>query len=316
MRKIRQLLSRFLFPFGTTISILKVGQNSFAEVKKTALRLKANNDLHSYNRFINKLSGKKFKRIKFIGHGGALSTTQTHAIVNHKNNNYFEKIFDLQSRDYQFLKRHYHFYQELLADKGVNIPALINVYEAENIAVCHFEFITKLEPLESKWTVEGLKALAIFKSIPYAKLEYGKDYTELILFHKALISILQAILNDKDTLLKFIEIKKFIEKQNMVFTHGDFYVLNVFRDQIIDWDDMGFYPYGIDMAFLLHNAKDVDTSNIDNVYIYIENLNMTKEEQVGTIYFLILINQIFSKITYHDQIKWINRIHDKIESMG
>lgn len=315
MHKIRKILSRLLFPFGTTISILKVGQNSFSEVKKTALRLKANNDLHSYNQFVNKISGKKFKRIKFIGHGGAVSTTQTHAIVKHNSNFFFEKIFDLQSRDYQFLKRHYHFYQELLAEKGINIPALINVFEAEYIAICHFEFISKMEPLESKWTEEGLKTLGVFKSIPFAKLQYGKDYTELNLFNKALTSTLHSILDDKDSLLKFIEIKKFVEKQNKIFTHGDFYVLNVFKDNIIDWDDMGFYPFGIDMAFLLHNDNDIETSNIEKVFTCLESLNLTEREQVGTLYFIFLVNQIFSNKTYQDQINWINRIYDKIENI-
>lgn len=312
MRKIRTLISKMFYPLGLTINILTIRSSDFAEIKETALRLKVNNDLRSYSKYMNKLSGQKFKRQKFIGHGGGLNTTQTHAIVEHNGEHYFEKVFDVKSRDYLFLKTHYSFYQELLAQNDVKIPVLIDFFESEHIAVCHFEYLPKLEPLESGWIEEGLKTLAVFKSIPYVQLQYGKKYTELNLFNKALTIILHTISNDKDTLLKFLEIKKFVENQNMVFTHGDFYVRNVFKKIIIDWDDMGFYPFGIDMAFLMYNDKDIEMSNVHDVFIYLEGLNMPIEEQIGTIFFILLIKQVFSKITYQDQIIWINEIHDKI----
>src|SRR5690554_109710 len=312
MRKIRTLISKIFYPLGLTINILTIRSSDFAEIKETALRLKVNNDLRSYSKYMNKLSGQKFKRLKFIGHGGALNTTRIHAIVEHNGEHYFEKVFDVKSRDYLFLKTHYSFYQELLAQNDVKIPVLIDFFESEHIAVCHFEYLPKLEPLESGWIEEGLKTLAVFKSIPYVQLQYGKKYTELNLFNKALTIILHTISNDKDTLLKFLEIKKFVENQNMVFTHGDFYVGNVFKDIIVDWDDMGFYPFGIDMAFMMNSDKNIDLLNFDNVIAYFDHLNLSKEEQIGTVYFILLIMSGFSKITYEHLILWINRLYEDI----
>src|SRR5690554_1123841 len=180
MRRIKQWISQIIFPFGITFNVSKVKSSCFVEIKNTALALQANNDLRSYNKYINKLSEQKFKRIKFVGQGACIDTTATHTIVSLSNQQfYFEKIFNVNSIHYKRFINNYPLIQNPLIERGITIPKLKSNYELFQISICHFEYFDTLIQVDENILKYGLSIISKFKTISFNESFITKDYTEI-----------------------------------------------------------------------------------------------------------------------------------------
>jgi hypothetical protein len=59
-------------------------------------------------------------------------------------------------------------------------------------------------------------------------------------------------------------IEKIIDLQPLVITHGDIYHTNVLADNyIIDWDSFGFFPHGLEVAFIF--ATNIEYSTFERL---------------------------------------------------
>ncbi|HTO14293.1 MAG TPA: hypothetical protein VLZ83_00880 [Edaphocola sp.] len=307
MFKFKKYLSQFFYKFGILIKINTIKSENFFEIKETLLNFKENNDLSSYSKFINKISNQNIKHLKFIGVGGSISSTQTHTLVQYKGQYYFEKIFDANAIEFQFLQENYSDYHEILKQKEVIIPKLVHIFERNGIAICHFEYFEILQPLQSDWMDEAITLLYKFQSLPYKGLKFSKHYSELTLTRDMSKLLLELSINE-NTLKEFVTIKNFVEKSKYTFTHGDFYKSNVFRNVVLDWDEMGFYPFGLDWVVALHN-DDFNNANHSSIYSLFEELSiydLDLNQKINIAYFYLILLAYQSSFDALSRADWVH----------
>jgi|SRR5690625_710367 len=130
MKKIRKFLSQLAGYFGFTITINRILEDDFENLKNTFLKWKENNDLISYSNYLNKLTKKNHKRIKFLT-GGGFNTTQTHCIVINHGEKYFEKIYDIKSEYTLDTIQNWNSVRKVLIKNNYKAPELIKTYKTD-----------------------------------------------------------------------------------------------------------------------------------------------------------------------------------------
>src|SRR5699024_11456175 len=100
-------------------------------------------------------------------------------------------------------------------------------------------------------TSNTIALLKSFKNIPPKAFECAHDYLEVYYIQREFSQVLIKINHNTEALRKFFMVKGYVEKQKKVFSHGDFFKRNIFDGVLVDWDQFGFYPFGVDLARLI-----------------------------------------------------------------
>lgn len=295
--------------FKLVISVQNITFQSFKELKNILVIYRNTKNISAYNRLINRLTKQSFKRIKFVGEGGGAGTTQTHAIIKTSDGFIFEKIFNIKSETFKTIANNYHYIYEQLNHQNIKIPGLVDIYKMGDIALCHFEYIDNLIPIASNDIDVRLKLLKQIQAIKPNQAFYHRNYEEITIIKNRLKSILFE-LSKTNYIKPFLAIKEFVEGQKKVFTHGDFYSSNIFENVIIDWDDAGLYPFGIDDAAIYFNTVDVSCLNTSFNDFYKQLETYTKEEKIGIIFFFILYEYKVS--TKEVILEWIENLYKEL----
>lgn len=302
------LISRLLYHFGFTIQIKKIVATDFNEIKDVLIRFKINNDIKSYSNFLNKQTGTNYQRLRFIGSGGGMGTTQTHTIVKKEDLYLFEKVFNVNSQEFLSLKINYDYIKKELEKRNIEIPELLNIFETKVLGVCQFEYIPKLESLENNGMGYKVELLRKLWEVPSHSSFFNGDYTHLTIILTRLTHLLFHLVS-KQTLFHLLSIKEYAENQKIVFTHSDFYMRNVYDNYIIDWDEAGFYPFGLDMATVLHssNISKNNKLSVQEIFKRLSDFKLTESEQIGTVYYFIIL-AVF-KVNNETVERWIEELY-------
>lgn len=284
------LISRLCYRFGFTIQIHRISVRDFGEIKAVLIQFKLIDDIKLYSDFLNKYTGINYERIRFIGSGGGMGTTQTHTILKKKDEFFFEKIFDVRSQEFQNIKMNYNYIKDELEKRAIKIPRLVNIFETEILGVCQFTYIPNLEDLESDDLIYKMGLLKKLWEVPNRPSFNGGDYQELTIVKTRLINLLFHLLN-KPTMSQFLNIKQYVDHQKKVLTHCDFYKRNIFKNYLIDWDEAGFYPFGLDVANVLCDGiSEINELSVQGIFKILADFNIAKSEQISIVYFFIIFS--------------------------
>lgn len=256
---------------------------------------------------------------QFIGEGqggGALSAFRK---VYFKKSIYFEKVFFTQSKDLEVIKWLDKHVRKQIKDK-IKIPKIHKTFSGELLTIVYMDFLN-LEPF-GKQEVEkeliGLtKTLYLFNIDAFLSEEGQKipkhllDYTTNYLFQMN-VNLVKRELEQKN--IDYKALTSLVQNSKKVITHGDVIPRNVAKDNIIiDWDSFGFYPIGMDQAYLyqflyLKENKQPFIEPIEWLTKHYKNFVMRKnwkQFELNFVFFLLIFSYRFYVDSKHLYIKEI-----------
>ena len=246
--------------------------------------------------------------------GSGANTTLTHALVKDGENKYFEKVYDKKSQMYTCLKTNYKYIYGQLKSKSIVIPELINVIETKHLAVCHYEYLPNLRSNKDESLDLYFKIIDVLKHVPLNETFLNRDYLEVRRFREEFIRITLNTIKFNVEYNQLLEIKRFVDQQEKIFAHGDFDAGNVFDHCIIDWDEAGFYPYGIDASKAIfhqqyHKNKEL---TIQDLFQVLDKYHLKNHEKINVIYFYMLLTQRYVSV---EQTKnWISELYAHLQT--
>lgn len=143
-----------------------------------------------------------------------------------------------------------------LVSSNFNLPSLLQVFEGEFSSLLYFDYF-ELDAFEAENRDEVLVQMAhnlynfsLEKSKELEALDLPPillDYEKLFYSHnieKANLALDNEGLNSK-------KLSRNLKESKRILSHGDLHIENVFRDNtLIDLDNFGYYPIGMDAAFI------------------------------------------------------------------
>ncbi|AHF01094.1 aminoglycoside phosphotransferase [Thiomicrospira aerophila AL3] len=225
----------------------------------------------------------------FYGRGHGMDSLNIYRKIESNNTGeLFEKIYLKTSRDWQLQAWLYAQLQPHLNPEVIKLPALISTQEGERLVAAYFEFIK--DPLDDIQAKKSLLQRGI--AIQQELWRISSDYPELLktlpknvdqlsaipLFN----ACLQRLASFEQELNKYLTFEfnmhwlqhqlAIVNQHPKQLCHGDIHGKNLSSaGWVIDWDNLGYYPIGYDMALLL--------SKVQNIYS-IEQLEQVIEQNV------------------------------------
>lgn len=231
-------------------------QKQIGELEKICSAVSAGNDHAYYQQLLQKFIPNWDLEIEspmFLG-DGMWTGFNSFRKVQIDGNQEFEKLFDSQDTS---LKKFLWLEENLfpLVSSKIKTPKTLRLYEGEILSLVYFEFINApaiAEKQGEQRAIEIAKTLYQFSlqnessTLPLPDyLQDFKNHSRYKWWHEQAISVL----NEQGIPADLIEEK--IAKGRRIFTHGDLKDLNLFEDgNVIDWDEFGFYPAGLEQAFI------------------------------------------------------------------
>lgn len=297
MKSLLPFISRLFFVVGFSITIKRIVVRDFYDFRNLLIRLKDNDDIRSYSDVLNKVTNEKYRNVRFVGSGGGDATTKTHTIIKKHKELIFEKVFFINSREYKFIKKNYNYIKQELQERNIIIPALVNLTDTQLVGICNFEYLDNLVELEANDFKYQIELAKIIGEVPNNFSNDEKEYLLLPNIKSNFSNLVFQLINEP-TLDQFLVIKKFVDVQKVVFTHGDFHERNIFKNYVIDWDDAGFYPFGIDVARILYAnslyLKSLSTKenfSVNDFFEVLEEFDFSQMEKIAIVYFFIIFTQ-------------------------
>src|SRR5690606_33912821 len=97
--------------------------------------------------------------------------------------------------------------------------------------------------------------------------------------------------------------------------HGDLFSGNFTERYVIDWDRLGYYPFGYDigLALAFHRLRDLEEINPESILREIGEIGYHKSEEVLPIYFFAVIfltnrNKSNENYNFNDLIAYLHKI--------
>jgi len=281
--------------------------------------ISSNKSNEYYNQLLKKfipewsLLDAQYRFIKNFGHGLGESSLATFRKVKIKNNILFEKVY---FNSYLDLKNVLWFQKNIypLLKNKIRIPEIKKVYEGYIISVAYFDYM-ELKPFKDKQTLISSE-IKLSKDL-YIVSKNNQEYIRQLDIENGLFDFRQHFLykeqkkSAKNNLNKIGIDFDFLEKQIsvsfLIINHGDIYKTNFYQENtLIDWDTFGFYPIGLEVAFLYQrllwseNLKEENFSNWLKIN-YQETISeeIWNEFERNTFFFLYVFNQcLFEEMKY------------------
>lgn len=281
----------------------KPAQKQVAELEKICSAVSAAKDHYYYNQLLKKFIPDwdlPIKKAEFLG-TGQWSGFNSFRRVNIAGKNEFEKLFDTSSKTLEKLVWLDKNIFPKIAD-SIKTPQIIRYYQGKVLSLAYFEFVDS--PLLPDKQGEDL-AVNISKKLyrfslqsDLSKLPVSDFLTDFTRHGRYKIWAPKAAEELKEHHIQKQAVEEKINSARKVLTHGDLKDLNLFQDgSIIDWDESGFYPAGLEQAFIysrniLHDDL-VEKMPIDWLRHHFKDSIPTEEWflfQLSFVYFLFVFS--------------------------
>jgi len=190
---------------------------------------------------------RPFPSKKFIFEGRGNCTIKPYRILGRNQEQVFEKIFYSDSQDAEANIYFYNNLDKLLLNKDVKVPACKHIVKGNKLTAFLFEYLD-LRQFTPGTEYDHLKRITIslckkyYKDITPAQITYDK-----IVDGKARVKNLGIFTPQQEH-----KINNLIGSLPVYYQHLDLKEENVFQgDIIVDWDNAGWYPMGMDFGRLL-----------------------------------------------------------------
>lgn len=172
---------------------------------------------------------------------------------------FLEKVYFNQASDF---KRNNWFDQcvrQNILGLGLIAPQLEYFFQGKAFTIAYFKFFELSRSNRLKNTEELIEVASIlyqastkmdFSKVISPNDNYLKNYEE---HFECENNISKAQQRFEEEGINFQALKDFVDSSKRILSHGDLHYKNVFENKIvIDWDNVGVYPLGFDLAFLYH----------------------------------------------------------------
>lgn len=268
---------------------------SFEALKKVAWLASIDNNHHYYNLLLERLfldNNLKYVNYSFVAKGAGFGQSSWNSFrrIQIDNNIYFEKVYVVGHEDLKrvlwFQKNAIHFFKE------IKTPKLKFIFSSNIAAITYFEYLKLTEIVSSKENklIELSKKLYDISSrnqeilSQINKPDFIMDIQTHYIIKRHWTKVVKYFdgneVNMEATLAKLYNSKHLI-------THGDLGLRNSYKDNILlDWDNFGYYPLGMDVAIIFH----FNVENKNKIYDFEEWLNNNYKETIsvddwGSFYF-------------------------------
>jgi len=275
------------------------------ELKKVCSKVRTAGDHNYYNELLQKfISDWKpdHSKSKFVGKN-LWSGFNSYRKVRIDDKILFEKLYSSSSLG---LKKSLAFQENIypLIGKKIKSPKILKVFKGEVLSLTYSQFIkTALLP---KSEVEN-HAIAYsnyfydlsLKPAFHTYMNQAATYLfDFHLHHRYAQYIATAKSYFEKHQLNYIQIEQRLSKSRSVLTHGDIKDLNMFSNQVlIDWDEWGIYPAGLEQAFIFYRnilfSTDEFPNPLDWLKKYFRNTIVVNEWnlfELSFLYFLFIFS--------------------------
>jgi len=198
----------------------------------------------------------------FIFQGRGNGTLKPYRSLSNDTNKIFEKIFLNHTED---LKANIDFYlnsRQYLNDTNIQIPKCQKIIKGEQFTVVLYDYLDlKPLPIGQQYQILKDKTLMLYKT------SNERTYSDSITYDKFLFGKIRLEEENHFSSAELAEIELLIRRAPVCFQHLDLGENNVFgNDVIIDWDNSGYFPLGMDFGKLLLNYFIYQKDSFYNTY--------------------------------------------------
>lgn len=247
--------------------------NKRKKLKRVALLLEHTDNQEGYNRLLKNLVPTwdfEIQKSAFIGEGHGPNNLNTYRKVKHNNTYFFEKVYFIDSPDFETIKWVNEILYPLIKDI-INLPFIQKIHCGTEVAVVYFNYLSLKNTSSSKMEkeiIELAKQLILLSKNNFQKIE-SPTSPSIHDFKAHFIYQLYAPIA-KYRLTKqsfdFTNLEKKVHTETLLFSHMDLHTKNVYKHStVIDWDYFGLLPMGMEQAriyflFLVHDYKIMPSS--------------------------------------------------------
>lgn len=234
----------------------KPAQKQVAELEKICSAVSAAKDHYYYNQLLKKFIPNwnlSIKKAEFLG-TGQWSGFNSFRLVKIDERSEFEKLFDTSTGTLSKLIWLEENLFPLLTD-SIKTPKILRYYPGEVLSLAYFEFVDAPQLPEKQGTDLAItlsKKLYRFSlQSDFSKLSPPSALKDFTRYSRYKMWIPQAEKELAANQISRQAIEERIDTARKILTHGDLKDLNLFEDgSLIDWDEAGFYPAGLEQAFI------------------------------------------------------------------
>lgn len=275
------------------------------ELKKICSTLRTAGDQKYYNALLEMYIpewDKPIKRSRFVGQN-LWSGFNSYRRVRIDKQRLFEKLYVTHCLSLEkslWFQDHIH---PLIGD-SIKAPEIHRIYRGELLSLVYSDFI-KGKPTSEK-EAETL-AIAFGRYLYEVSLKPGfykvfneaPDYLyDFKRHHRYRMFFKDALPYFQEMEIPYGKIENRLENGRIIFTHGDIKGLNMFpNDYLIDWDEWGFYPAGMEQAFIYYRNllffDKADTEPLDWLKTNFKDLPSANEWELFELsfcYFLFIFS--------------------------
>ncbi len=229
------------------------------ELNRLSQAIALGRDHNYYNTLLNKFvpqwTPAQIGKAKFIGegYGGGSLNAYRHVYIDGKD--YFEKVYFNKHIDFKKTTWFQDHVAELIRE-AISFPKIQKTYSGELISITYFDYL-KLEGLQQA----NLNNLIVWSKTLYTlsekyadrlrKIEKPSHITDFNQHHQYKKYRQSAAQKLQEKALAAQRFEKLAADSKYVLTHGDLQKNNAYKPRILlDWDSFGFYPVGLEPAFL------------------------------------------------------------------
>ena len=251
------------------------------------------------------LANEQYEFVGKQGHGLGESSLSTFRKVEIKNEVLFEKVYFNSYADLHKIVWFQENMYPLLKDR-IRIPKIKKIYRGDLISIVYFEYVNLKEFDDNQEFIQSAIELAkYFNTLS----ENNQAYIKQVLIADPLFDFRQHFLYKqtkeiaKNSLTKINLDLENLEKQvatsTLAISHGDLYKTNLFQENnLIDWDAFGFYPIGMEVAFLYQRLLEFGIIERNDFFNWLEiNFRQAMTEEKWTefernaLFFLYVFSQ-------------------------
>lgn len=242
---------------------LDTGASDWQDLRLLSAFLKYYDDHAMYENYIRSIDPKidipVFLSREFTGSGwGHNSLNSYRKVVDSHRANYFEKVYLIDSPDYEKIKFFYGKVHNFI--KNIKVPTAFFV-EGEKLALAYYEWLD-FKPLSTSMLrnyyfnlKRCFEALPVFV-FPDVFMDFISEPMFKDGFRKA-----ELFFDDSQDAFFLANIRDFLSRSaERCFVHGDLIVENCSESALIDFDKCGYYPKGYDVAYLASKSMLFSTT--------------------------------------------------------
>ncbi|AFL81709.1 phosphotransferase family protein [Aequorivita sublithincola DSM 14238] len=289
---------------------------------KLSSSIKASNNHSYYDSLLQKFvpSWKlDISRAFFITEsGGGESSLNTFRKVRVDSHWLFEKVYFNSCNDVKRIKWLDKHLSIRLLEFGIKLPELHWTFEGEAFTIAYFDFfdlhnLTSFEVENDlleivKRLYQVSEGTTLIKN-KYADIEYLNDFINHFEYKNSIKTAENRFLKH-GILIKEFEQKA--KKSKFIITHGDLHEKNVYKGfVVIDWDNVGLYPIGFEVAFIYYRLLNSGRINnfspewLENKFKNTIQVNDWLDFERNFFYFLFIFYSKSYKIDQYQTIEGI-----------